>query len=202
MIISDRDKTLTAEIFKNLMKIMNIQQLMGTSYEHRYNGAVEVLNKTIEVMLRHVMRDNLDVDFVSVLPLAQYCYNTSKHSTIKMSPYYALYGCEPRDAGSYVEWFATGAQSENPVDTSALVTQLAMILKRAKETMFAAQITMEEYQNRNLRDISFEIGYKVWLSTKNLAKVHFQRGDKKLKQRHTGPYEVLDKSVIKLIDWI
>ena len=37
VIISDRDKTLTAEIFKNLMKIMNIQQLMGTSYEHRYN---------------------------------------------------------------------------------------------------------------------------------------------------------------------
>ena len=51
MIISDRDKTLTAEIFKNLMKTMNIQQLMETSYEHRYNGAVEVLNKTIEVML-------------------------------------------------------------------------------------------------------------------------------------------------------
>ena len=74
------------------MKTMNIHQLMGTSYEHRYNGAVEVLNKTIEVMLRHVMSDNMDVDFVSVLPLAQYCYNTSKHSTIKMSPYYALYG--------------------------------------------------------------------------------------------------------------
>ena len=73
VIISDRDKTLTAEIFKNLMKMMNIQQLMGTSYEHRYNGAVEVLNKTIEVMLRHVMSDNMDVDFVSVLPLAQYC---------------------------------------------------------------------------------------------------------------------------------
>ena len=126
------------------------------------------------------------MDFVSVLPLlAQYCYITSKHSTIKMSPSYALYGCEPRDAAT---WFATGAQSENPVvDTSALVTQLAMILKRAKEAMFAAQITMEEYQNRNLRDISFEIGDKVWLSTKNLAKVHFQRGDKKLKQRHTGP---------------
>ena len=48
------------------MKMMNIHQLMGTSYEHRYNGAVEVLNKTIEVMLRHVMSDNLDVDFVSV----------------------------------------------------------------------------------------------------------------------------------------
>ena len=129
------------------------------------NGAVEVLNKTIEVMLRHViMSDNLDVDFVSVLPLAQYCYNTSKHSTTKMSPYYALYGCEPRNAAT---WFATGAQSENPVDNSALVIQLAMVLKRAKEAKFAAQITMED-QNRNLREISFEVGDKVWLSTKNL----------------------------------
>ena len=31
VIISDRDKTLTAEIFKHLMKVMNIQQIMGTS---------------------------------------------------------------------------------------------------------------------------------------------------------------------------
>ena len=82
-----------------------------------------------------------------------------------MSPYdYALYGCEPRNAAT---WFATGAQSVNLADTNALVIQLAMVLKRAKEAMFAAQITMEEYQNRNLRDISFEAGDKVWLSTKN-----------------------------------
>ena len=48
--------------------------------------------------------------------------------------------CMGRDAAT---WFATGAQSENPLDTSALVIQLAMILKRANEAMFAAQITME-----------------------------------------------------------
>ena len=72
VIISDRDKTLTAEVFTNLMKVMNIEQVMGTSYQHRYNGAVEVLNKTIEVMLRHIMSDNLEADFVSMLPLAQY----------------------------------------------------------------------------------------------------------------------------------
>ena len=70
----------------------------------------------------------------------------------------------------------TGVQNDNPADTSALVIQLAMVIRRAKEAMFAAQITMEEYQNRNLREMKFEVGDKVWLRTKNLSKVHFTRG--------------------------
>ena len=68
-----------------------------------------------------------------------------------------------------------------------------MILKRAKEAMFAAQQTMEEFLNRNQREISFELENKVWLSTKNLSKVHFDRGDKKLKQPYTGPYQVVEQ---------
>ena len=33
VIISDRDKTLTAEVFTNLIKVMNIEQVMGTTQE-------------------------------------------------------------------------------------------------------------------------------------------------------------------------
>ena len=73
-----------------------------------------------------------------------------------------------------------------------------MVIRRAKEAMFAAQITMEEYQNRNLREMKFEVGDKVWLSTKNLSKVHFTRGVRQeakaaLAQRHVGPYKILEQ---------
>ena len=82
-------------------------------------------------------------------------------ATTGISPYYAIYGSEPRDAAS---WFATGVTAENPKDTNALVIQLAMILKRTKEAMFNAQQTMEEFQNRKQKEVSFEIGDKVWLN--------------------------------------
>ena len=60
--------------------------------------------------------------------------------------------------------------------------------------MFNAQQTMEEFLNRKQKEVSFNVGDKVWLSTRNLAKVHFVRGDKKLKPRYTGPYEVVEHS--------
>ena len=32
--------------------------MMGTAHRHDYNGAVEVVNKTLEVMLRHVLSEH------------------------------------------------------------------------------------------------------------------------------------------------
>ena len=75
---------------------MNVKQVMGTSYQHNFNGAAERLNRTVEVMLRHVVGDYPDRDFDDYLPLLQWSYNTTKHDSIGMSPFMAQWGYEPR----------------------------------------------------------------------------------------------------------
>ena len=42
-LISDRDRLFTAQFFAQLMRIMNVKQVMGTSYQHNFNGAAERL---------------------------------------------------------------------------------------------------------------------------------------------------------------
>ena len=68
---------------------------MGTSYQQDFNGAAEVLNKSVEVMLRHVVSEHPERDFDEYLPLVQWAYNSSKHSTTNVTPYYAMWGYEP-----------------------------------------------------------------------------------------------------------
>ena len=53
----------------NLMRIMNVTQSMGTSHYHDFNGLSENVNRTIEVMLRHVLTDHPGRDFTDVLPM-------------------------------------------------------------------------------------------------------------------------------------
>ena len=95
-LISDRDRLFTAQFFAQLMRIMNVKQVMGTSYQHNFNGAAERLNRTVEVMLRHVVGEHPDRDFDDYLPFLQWSYNTTKHDSIGVSPFYAQWGYEPR----------------------------------------------------------------------------------------------------------
>lgn len=80
-IISDRDTRWVAGFFKELMGIMKIKQKMGTSYDHKFNGLAENVKKTVEIMLRRVISGFSEREFTDFLPMCQYAYNTSEHST-------------------------------------------------------------------------------------------------------------------------
>nr|GFB71019.1 Ty3/gypsy retrotransposon protein [Tanacetum cinerariifolium] len=54
----------------------------------------EVVNRGLEQYLRAMVTDRPQQWF-RFLPWAEYCYNTSYHSSIKMSSYQALYGKMP-----------------------------------------------------------------------------------------------------------
>ena len=111
MLVSDRDRRFTEKGFQRLMQLIGCKQRMDLTYTHNYNGSVEALNKTIEVMLRHVLSGTENVDFTMSLPFCQYVYNTSKHSATKMTPYRALFGHEAQDP---VNWFTQAVLEAHP----------------------------------------------------------------------------------------
>lgn len=49
---------------------------------------------------------------------------------------------------------------------------------------------MEGIANRHRRDVCFEVGHRVWLSTKNLP---LRAASRKLASLWSGPYLVLEK---------
>jgi hypothetical protein len=171
------------------MALMHVNQSMSTSHYHDFNGAVECLNKTVEVMLRHLFDEFPDADFVDLLPMAQWAYNTSLHRGSSMTPYYALYGVDPLQP---MQLAAAAGGRQHPA--AALFAQhQAGILAMAKDALNIAHEAMEAYENRSRQEASFKVGEHVFLSTANLGSSHFSRSSAKLRPQYMGPFRIDSK---------
>ncbi|KAA3468824.1 reverse transcriptase [Gossypium australe] len=85
-IVSDRDK--------DLFKYLRTQLHLSTAYHPQVDWQTETLNKCLESYLRCMSREKPS-EWVAWLPLVEWWYNTTYHSTIHMTSYEALYGQEP-----------------------------------------------------------------------------------------------------------
>ncbi|GKC21063.1 retrotransposable element Tf2 [Tanacetum coccineum] len=74
---------------------------MSTAYHPQTDGQIEVVNKCLECYLR-CMSGERPKKWVQWLSLAEYWYNTNKHSSINVSPNEAIYGQTPPLHNPYV----------------------------------------------------------------------------------------------------
>ena len=188
-IYSDRDAKFTSGFFGSLLALMHVRQSMGTSHYHDFNGALECLNKTVEVSLRHLIMEFPDRDFSELLPMAQWAYNTSLHSAIRMSPYEAMFGVKPRQ----VMEFVVAPGSRVPPTTAAFAKLQQEVLIKARDALFKAQEAMLAYENRDRKEAEFAVEECVFLSTVNLGKSHFDTTVKKLRPAYCGPFRIVER---------
>ncbi|GKB75195.1 putative reverse transcriptase domain-containing protein [Tanacetum coccineum] len=90
-IISDRDGRFTLRFWQTLQKALGTRLDMSTAYHPQTDGQSERTIQTLEDMLRACVIDfggSWDVH----LPLAEFSYNNSYHSSIRCAPFEALYG--------------------------------------------------------------------------------------------------------------
>ncbi|GKV49055.1 hypothetical protein SLEP1_g55827 [Rubroshorea leprosula] len=90
-IVSDRDPRFTARFWRSFQKAMGTQLKLSTAYHPQTDGQFERTIQVLEDMLRTCALD-LPESWDDHLPLAEFAYNNSYHSSIKMAPYEALYG--------------------------------------------------------------------------------------------------------------
>ena len=67
---------------------------MSTMFYPQTDGQTERLNQTIEAYLRAFATREQD-NWVSLLPMAEFAYNTSLTMGNRMTPFYANYGFHP-----------------------------------------------------------------------------------------------------------
>ncbi|GKA54637.1 reverse transcriptase domain-containing protein [Tanacetum coccineum] len=90
-IISDRDSRFTSYFWKSFQKALGTRLDMSTDYHPQTDGQSERTIQTLEDMLRVCVID-FGNGWDKHLPLVEFSYNNSYHTSIKAAPFEALYG--------------------------------------------------------------------------------------------------------------
>jgi hypothetical protein len=100
-IASDRDPTFTSNFWQELFKLHGTQLHLSIAYHPQTDGQTEVVNKCLETYMSCFSSEKQH-QWVQWLPLAEWWYNTSYHTTTHMTPFEAVYGQKPPSVLSYL----------------------------------------------------------------------------------------------------
>jgi hypothetical protein len=100
-IVSDRDKVFISAFWRTLFNMQGTKLCMSSSYHPQTDGQTEVVNRTLEQYLCCFAGDQ-PRKWVEWIPWAEFSYNTSIHSSTKMTPFEAVYGIPPPNLLTYI----------------------------------------------------------------------------------------------------
>ncbi|GJR66660.1 putative reverse transcriptase domain-containing protein [Tanacetum coccineum] len=179
-IISDRDARFTSRLWQTFQKALGTRLDMSTAYHPQTDGQSERTIQTLEDMLRACVIDfggSWDVH----LPLAEFSYNNSYHTSIRCAPFEALYG---RKCRSPVSWAKIGEGSLIGPELVQETTDKVVVIK---ERLQAARDRQKSYADNRRKPLEFEVGDRVMLKVSPWKGVV-----------HFGKKEILDREVKSL----
>jgi hypothetical protein len=94
VIVSDRDTVFTSIIWKEIFSALQVSLKFSTAHHPETDGQTERVNQCLEQYLR-CMAFKEPKKWADWLPAAELWYNCAYHTTIKMSPFEALYEYAP-----------------------------------------------------------------------------------------------------------
>ena len=106
-IVSDRDSRFTSNFWNGLQTELGTRLKLSTTYHHQTDRQSERTIQTLEDMLRSCVID-FGGSWDSYLPLVEFPYNNSHHSSIGMASFEALYG---RKCRTPVCWLEAGEKT-------------------------------------------------------------------------------------------
>ncbi|KAK9077950.1 hypothetical protein SSX86_002007 [Deinandra increscens subsp. villosa] len=185
-IISDRDTRFMSHFWQSLHASLGTQLDYSTAYHPQTDGQSERTIQTLEDMLRACVID-YGGSWSSFLPLIEFSYNNSYHSSIGMAPFEALYG---RKCRSPICWSEVG---ESQITGPELIQETTDKISQIRNHLLAARSRQKSYADKRRRPLEFEEGDLVLLKVSPWKGV-FRFGKKgKLAPRFVGPFKILEK---------
>ena len=155
-IVSDRDTKFTSRFWSKFHENMGTRLLRSTSFHPETDGLSERTIQTVEDMLRACAID-FGGSWDNHLPLVEFSYNNSYHSTIDMAPYEMLYR---RKCRTPICW---GEIRQKELGSLEIVEATNARLDQIKARFKAVQDRQESYANKRQRAIEFNVGDRVML---------------------------------------
>jgi hypothetical protein len=181
-IVSDRGSVFTSNFWSELCRLLGMRRHLSTAFHPQSDGQTERVNQVLEQYLRCYVNHQQN-DWVSWLPLAEFCYNNTMNASTQHPPFYATYGFHPATDPDFID------DSPNPAAADQ-VNQLQRVHQLLRMEIKFAQNNHQRFIDKHRRDITpFEPGTMVWLDRRNLST---DRPLSKLDHRRLGPFKVLE----------
>jgi hypothetical protein len=182
-VISDRDKLFTSKFWKTFVSLLGIKQKISTAFHPQTDAQTERINQTMETYLRCYVNYRQD-NWVQLLPLAQFAYNSADQETTGVSPFYANYGYNPTAYNPIV----TGQGSAH--EALLLTDEVKELHKElASDIQFIAQKSAIYYDKKRSVGPTLKEGDRVYLLRKN---IQTKRPSDKLDHKKLGPFKIAE----------
>ncbi|GKA81074.1 putative reverse transcriptase domain-containing protein [Tanacetum coccineum] len=185
-IISDRDSRFTSRFWQSMQEALGTRLDMSTAYHPQTDGQSERTIQTLEDMLRACVLDfggSWDVH----LPLVEFSYNNSYHSSVRCAPFEALYG---RKCRSPIMWAEVG---EGQLIGPELVQETTEKISQIKDRLKAARDRQKSYADKRRKPLEFSVGDYVLLKVSPWKGVVRFGKKGKLALKFVGPFEIIEK---------
>lgn len=186
-IVSDRDPLFVSQFWRELFRLQGTQLFTSSAYHPQSDGQIEVVNRCLKDYLRCFSADNPRT-WNRFLALAEWNYNTSKHSAIGMTLFEAIYGRSPPSLADYIGESTTIASLEE------LLGHRTQLLSQLRANMQRAQLRMKNQVDQRRMERSYHEGDWVFVKLQPyrqslVASPH----NHKLAKRFYGPFHILQK---------
>lgn len=183
-ILSDRDKIFTGKQWSDLFSAHNLSLHRSTSYHPQTDWQYEWVNQCLENYLG-AMTFQEPTKRLHWLPLAEYWYNTSYHTSLESTPFQALYG--------YLPPLITEVVVPGHITTASNLSEKEQMLVKLKHDLQDAQTRMKYYDDRNRSDCSFQVGDMLYLKMQPYRETTLGLHKSiKLDSRYYGPFKILE----------
>nr|GEW30219.1 putative reverse transcriptase domain-containing protein [Tanacetum cinerariifolium] len=155
-IISDRDSYFTSRLWQSLQKALGSRLDLSTAYHPETDGQSERTIQILDNMLRAYEMD-FGGNWDTHLPLLEFLYNSSYHSSVKCAPFEDLYGRKYRTPITWVEL------GEIKLFGPKIIQETTDKIVQIKERLKTAQDCQKSYADNRRKPLEFSVGDKVLL---------------------------------------
>jgi hypothetical protein len=160
---------------------------MTSAWHPQSDGQTERMNRTIEQCLRAFTAEHHDKEWVDMLSMVEFAMNNSTNASLKATPFFLVYGEHP------ITPMAMQLIQEDKIACArafSFTTEKRQAFQYAMQQLQMAKDRYKSYKDANLKDVSFEVGQEVLLSTVNINKHNYNR---KLFPKYIGPFRITAK---------
>nr|GEV86449.1 putative reverse transcriptase domain, ribonuclease H-like domain, aspartic peptidase domain protein [Tanacetum cinerariifolium] len=184
LIISNRDSYFTSRFWRSLQKALGTNLDMSTAYHPQTNGQSERTIQMLKDMLRACVIE-FESSWDHHLPLVEFSYDNSYHTSIKAAPYEALYG---RKCRSPVCWSEVG---DSQLTSLELIRETTEKIVQIKNRLLTARSFQKSYADKRTKPLEFEVDDMVLLKVSPWKDVVLFEKCKKLSPCYIRPFRIL-----------